>query len=701
MSERLTVARDMDDAGLVLVGGSGFIGTAICDVAVELGCPVTVVDRQQPRFVDDFVDWLPADPLVDDVQLPEGRVVVLIGGGHPRPRWPWTVPLDTCLATARLLPRLRRRKVTLISSVEVYGYRVGLLSENEEPCLPWSRSALDEWCRDALLLSRDTCPPWRAAALCRSLASAGHDERWVYGLAKRAQELLLAQGDVECELTVLRVANTFGIGQERVVSQLVRRALAGLPLTVVRDVVRSFVPVDEVARLVVAGLPPGVYNVGGHPIALTELADLVRSTCDSTSPVAIVAHNGSDSSGLVDSSLVRATGFEPPSLEDSLEAFVHTLRSERTPLFAPAIPVVVPPRPVFPDWVAERQQACLWGGALKSGNRWSAELRERLAETLQLPDSHDLLVTASGTEALRLAIVAVAPRPEPGDVAILPSFTFPATAEVLRQLGYALHYVDVQADTWTIDANAVREALAVVPAKLVVCVDTFGNPCDYARVRAVCRDADIPLIADSAASLGSLHRGAPVAMQADAHAYSMSFAKVLSAGGSGGAVVLPSERLQDLADWTRSALMDELHAIPALDQLAILPELVERRNAIASVYAEGVGPFRGLKPQTVRPLDRHSYVHWVVRISRPARRTTLERGLAALGVETKRYFTALHVEDKSAASHGPLPITEQLHDAVLALPMSSELTVEDAQAVIAAVVECSLAARRPALATSV
>jgi len=698
VSERQVATRRRDDADLVLVGGSGFIGTAICDVAVDAGHRVTVVDRQPPLFAEDVVDWLPADVLVDDVQLPAGRVVVLIGGGQPRARWPWTVPLDTCLGTARLLPQLQDRRITLVSSVEVYGCRAGVLTEDEEPRLPWSHAALEAWCRETLLLARHSCRPWLAAPLCRNLAAAGHNGRWVYGLAKRAQELLLAEADGEFDLTVLRVANTFGVGQERVVSRLVRRALAGLPLTVVRDVVRSFVPVDEVARLVVAGLPSGVYNVGDHPIALTDLADLVLSICDSTSPVTTVVQNGLDSSGLVDSSLARVEGFQPPSLEDSLQAFVHALRSHRPPLFRPSVPVVVPPRPAFPDRVADYQQACLWAGALKSGNRWSAELRERLVEALQLPDSHDLLVTASGTEALRLAIVAAAPRPQPGDVAILPSFTFPATAEVLGQLGYVLHYVEVEADTWTIDADAVRDALASLRAKVVVCVDTFGNPCDYARLRAVCRDADVPLIADSAASLGSLHGGVPVAAQADAHAYSMSFAKVLSAGGSGGAVVFPRERGEDIGDWTRSALMDELHAIPALDQLAILPELVARRNAVAEVYAEGVRALHGFTPQAVRPFDRHSYVHWVMGVSPPARRPALERDLAALGVETKRYFRALHVGE-DGASHGPLSITEQLHDAVLALPMSSELTVEDAEAVIAALVECSVEVRRPALAS--
>lgn len=684
---------------VVVVGGSGFVGAAISARAIEAGLSVTVVDRRRPHLPSEIVCWQEADVLVDEVRLPEGPVVLATGGGHPRPRWPWTLALETCLCTARLLTQLQGRRVTLLSSVEAYGYRPGLLTEDEEPLLPWPQDALEAWCRDALLLARDCCAPSRAAPLCRELADADPTGRWTYGLAKRAQELLLATAGIECELTVLRVANTFGTNQDRVVSRLVRRALAGRPL-VVSDATRSFVPVEDVAKVVTAGLPSGLYNVGGDPIALPALADLVRSACGSSSPIVISERNGSDSSGLVDGSRLRAAGVQLTSLVDALEAFVETVSFKRPPLFAPPLPVVMPPRPTFPERVGDRQQACLWSGALKNGNQWSTELAARLAETLQLSAAQTLLVTRSGTEALRLAIVAAAPTRRPGDVAIVPSFTFPATTEVLRQLGYVLHYVDVEHDTWTIDPRAVGQALASTPVSLVVCVDTFGNPCDYDKLATICRHAEVPLVADSAAAIGSLYQGKPVSTQADAHAFSMSFAKVLSAGGAGGAVAIPGDRIGTVGDWTRSALIDELHAVAALDQLEILPELIERRALVASVYGDGIGDQPGLTAQRVRPGDRHSYVHWVMRVTAPQRRTALEHELNALGVETKRYFRALHLSDPSARC-GPLSTTEHLHDGVLALPMSSEITPDDAESAVAALVEASLASSQTALASRI
>ena len=407
------------DEPLVLIGGSGFIGTAIARAAVAAGRHVTVIDRQPTPIVNQLLRWEPCDLLLaDEPAIPNGRIIVLIGGGNPRPRWPWTLPLDTCLATGRLLPRLRDRRVMLISSVEMYGWSPGELTEDTKPELPWGRVELNQWCQEVRVATRQCCPHWQGAALCRRLAEADGSGRWVYALAKWAQETLLAESDLNCDLTVLRVANTFGVGQERVVSRLVRRALAGLPLTVVGAVVRSFIPVDRLAALVLSGPPSGVFNVGGPPVQLRELAHLIKALCGSDAPIVDLTRDGSDSSGAVCvRRLTAATGFDLRSVRDDLKVFIGELCAERRPFFSPPLPVVIPPRPVRPDVVAERQQTCLWHGRLKNGNRWSVELREKLEAILQVPSSHEILVTTSGTEALRLAVAATAGVAQSGDVA--------------------------------------------------------------------------------------------------------------------------------------------------------------------------------------------------------------------------------------------------------------------------------------------
>lgn len=171
----------------------------------------------------------------------------------------------------------------------------------------------------------------------------------------------------------------------------------------------------------------------------------------------------------------------------------------------------------------------------------------------------------------------------------------------------------------------------------------------------------------------------------------MSFAKVLSAGGAGGAVVLPAAAaaaaLADPAAWWRSELMNELHAVYAVDQLAVLADLVARRNRVAEIYRAGLRGLPGLTAQAVRPGDTHSYVHWVVRVPEAPGRDALQRALLDCGVQTKPYFRAVHLA--GPGGHGArLPVTELLDAQALALPASSEMTEDDAERVVLALRHC-------------
>ena len=672
----------------VLVGGSGFLGAATAEALLAAGARVTVVDRHPPAGTSTGApDWIRVDLLADDPpELPPGLVVVLLGASEPRPRRPWTLPLDNAISTARLLPRLAGRRVVLTSSVEVYGAAAGPLTEETPPDLPWSVEELDDWCAAARELARTPCPPWRAAPLARAMADADPTGRWPYAMAKLAQERLVAGAVDPDRLTVLRLANAFGAGQHRVATRLVRRARQGLPLLVTADAVRSFLPADALARMLLDGIGPGVWNVGGEPVSLVDLATWIRDLCGSSAPLLTTPRRTPDSSGLVVTDKLTAAGHRVPPLRPRLAELVDAVDADRTPVFRPPLPVVVPPPPAHPDLVADRQQAALASGEVKHGNRWTRELTERLGKELELDDDHRVLVTASGTAALRIMVAATVGPARPGDVAVLPSYTFPATAEILVQLGYALRFVDVDAATWTLDPAAVASAVARGGVRVVLGVDTFGNPCDYPALRAVCDPAGVALLADSAAALGSLHRGRPVAQQALAHSYSMSFAKVVSAGGAGGALVLPADAAEAVlaapAGWTRSELMNELHAVVAVDQLAELDTLVRRRVEVAEVYAAAARTLP-VEFQQVRPGDRHCWVHWVARI---ADRDRVADALAALGVQTKPYFAAIHRGPLDGGER--LPVTDRLDAEALALPMSSELTVEQAERVVAALRRC-------------
>ena len=549
--------------------------------------------------------------------------------------------------------------------------------------LPWGDEKLQAWIERGRLLFDAPCPQWRAAAWCREMVDADPTGRWVYGMAKRAQELLVADAVGSGALTVLRLANTVGAGQERVVSRLARRAQGGRTLEVTHPVSRSFVPVEHIGRVIDADPGAGVFIVGSPSVELMTMAEGLVTSLGSDATLQPRTESAEDSCGEVRESALDPVGLGVEPVETWLDGAVASILERQSSPIHPAIGVVVPPRAACPDVVGERQQAALWSGQVKHGNRWSTELEERLTERVALGPGQRLLATASGTDALRIMCGALVGPAEPGQVAVVPSFTFPATAEVVAQLGYRIRFADVEPQHWTMDPESLRVALSPRDVAVVVAVDTFGHPVDYPALHTVCQQSGVPLLADSAAALGSAVDGRPVGTQAIGHAFSMSFAKVLSAGGAGGAVVLPTDAdLDGPFGWTRSALMTELHAIVALDQLDVLDDLIARRNRFAALYADTAARL-GLSHQQVRPGAHHSWVHFVVEIPGGAdRRNQVGAELAAMGVGTKPYFLPLHDSgtfDRVRSDGPPLEVTDRLGTEVLALPMSSELNDEDVE----------------------
>src|SRR5690349_3563657 len=104
----------------VLVGGAGTLGSLLARELLAMNFGVSIVDSHPP--LSDLqtrgVTWLAADLLTEEVILPPGDVVILLGSEKPHPRWLWTLALDGAVATARLLPGLAARKVILVSPLE-------------------------------------------------------------------------------------------------------------------------------------------------------------------------------------------------------------------------------------------------------------------------------------------------------------------------------------------------------------------------------------------------------------------------------------------------------------------------------------------------------------------------------------------------------------------------------------------------------
>jgi len=132
------------------------------------------------------------------------------------------------------------------------------------------------------------------------------------------------------------------------------------------------------------------------------------------------------------------------------------------------------------------------------------ELEQRLASHFGLAE-HRVVSASSGTAALVGAILATAGRASLGrPLAIVPAFTFVATAIAVEQCGYRPYIVDVDPDTWALDPEELCGHPRLDQVGIVVVAAPFGRPIPQESCRTFRRRTGIPIVIDGGASFEAL-----------------------------------------------------------------------------------------------------------------------------------------------------------------------------------------------------
>ena len=300
----------------------------------------------------------------------------------------------------------------------------------------------------------------------------------------------------------------------------------------------------------------------------------------------------------------------------------------------------------------------------------------------------------SGTDALILALRAL--EIGPGDEVITCSFSFFATAEAISAVGATPVFVDVDPATYLIDLDRIEAA--ITPAtKALMPVHLFGRPVDMTRLMAIAEAHRLNVVEDCAQATGARWNGQPVGCFGDVGCFSFFPTKNLGAAGDGGAATTNdaglAQTMRELAvhgmpkRYLHTALgynsrLDAIQAAVLNVKLPHLADWVRRRSAIAVRYREQLAGLQGLSLPSDEP--GHSWNQFVVRIN--SDRDAFKQILQDSGVSTIIYYP-IPIHSQPAYAHlrqqtGPLPITEQLCQQVLSLPIFPELTDQQQQTVI-------------------
>ncbi len=305
----------------------------------------------------------------------------------------------------------------------------------------------------------------------------------------------------------------------------------------------------------------------------------------------------------------------------------------------------------------------------------------------------------SGTDALWLAMIALGIGP--GDEVITTSNTFFATAEAIWIAGATAVFVDCDPRTCNIDVGLI-EAAITSKTKAIVPVHLYGQPAEMRAVAEIARKHKLFVIEDNAQALGARGPDFRLGELSDAMCTSFIIQKNLGCFGDGGAVVTNRAdiagavlKLRNHGSVKRSihsmgynSRLDDLHAAVLSVKLQQIDNWNDRRRSFAGKYDEGL---KGTSLKLPTPLAGYRHIYHLYVVETEGRDHLQEylkqRDIIAL----THYPIAIHQQEgfpwgRSARIAGSLKNAEASAARVLSLPMFPELTGEEVQTVIDAVV---------------
>ncbi|MBN8990887.1 MAG: DegT/DnrJ/EryC1/StrS family aminotransferase [Rhizobiales bacterium] len=313
---------------------------------------------------------------------------------------------------------------------------------------------------------------------------------------------------------------------------------------------------------------------------------------------------------------------------------------------------------------------------------------------------------ASGTDALLMVLMAM--EVGPGDAVLCPSFTFCATGEAVALTGASPVFVDVDAQTFNMDAASLKRGIATarqrgLKPRAVIPVDLFGQSADHDAIAEVAQAEGLFVLDDAAQGFGASYKGRKLGTFGLATATSFFPTKPLGCFGDGGAIFTNDGKLaetlrsirvhgqgSDKYDNVRLGLtgrLDTMQAAVLIEKLKIFEDEIAARNRVAERYARGLGNLVTV-PRLASGCSS-IWAQYTIRLPEGTDRDGFVAALKAQGIPSMVYYAkSMHQQTayrEFPVAEGGLPVSEQLSDDVVSLPIHAYLDEATQDRVIAAV----------------
>ena len=302
----------------------------------------------------------------------------------------------------------------------------------------------------------------------------------------------------------------------------------------------------------------------------------------------------------------------------------------------------------------------------------------------------------------------------PGDEVIVPSYTWIATANVVRMAGARPVFADIDLETFNVSSASI-EAAITERTRAIIAVHQFGMPADMDRIMEVAKRHQLIVIEDAACAIGSRYKGRPIGGLGNTTCFSFHPRKLITTGEGGmlltndaelaararvllnhGASV--SDLVKHKAGTLESLLGEEFHEVGynyrmtnlqgalGVAQMARLDEILALRRARAERYSEALTAMPDISTPHVPDYAAPNWQSYGIRVSGRGTvdRNTLAQRLLCQGIACRPGYMACHVQPVYRHLYPDLhlPNTEEALRSVIILPLYPQMTPDEQDYVI-------------------
>jgi UDP-2-acetamido-2-deoxy-ribo-hexuluronate aminotransferase len=303
------------------------------------------------------------------------------------------------------------------------------------------------------------------------------------------------------------------------------------------------------------------------------------------------------------------------------------------------------------------------------------------------------IVCSSGTDALLLALMALDIQPD--DEIITTPFTWISTAEMMALIKAKPVFVDIEPNTYNIDANLIESAITK-KTKAIMPVSLYGQPADMDAIQAIANKYNLKVIIDGAQSFGSTYNNKTDSNLGDISTTSFFPSKPLGCYGDGGAVFTNNEEYANKIKLLRvhgqnkryhhryigiGGRLDTMQAAILLAKLPYFKKELKDRQKVADHYTNGLSQI--LQTPIIKSNRSSAWAQYTLRVKN---RDALQLKLKQNGIPTSVFYPIpLHLQEcfqYLRHQQGDFPISEKASNEVMSVPMNPFLTDDQINYVI-------------------